>query len=111
MGSVYTQQQQVGNESQLVEIAPGFERVKIKLSPNPASDFINVFFRVSREERDVHLELLDAKGSIVPVRVPDLSAGAGEINVQLDISHVPAGVYYVRYISRAIVETFKVIIM
>jgi len=57
------------------------------------------------------LELLDAKGSIVPVRVPAFSSQDAEINVQLDISHVPAGLYYVRYVSRAMIETFKVVIM
>lgn len=110
--TVYTrQQQQVGNESQLVEITPTFERIKIKLWPNPATDIVNVSFTVRAGERDIRLELLDAKGSIIPVRVPDLTSAGTQVNVKMDISHVPPGVYYVRYVSRAMVETFKVVIM
>ncbi len=111
MQAVYTQQQQVGDESRLVEVMPNFERIKIKLFPNPATDFVNISFTVRQGEQDVHLELLDAKGSIIPVRVPDFSSQGANINVTMDISHVPAGVYYVRYVSRAMIETFKVVIM
>ena len=110
-GVAYTQQQQVGDESRLVEVAPNFERIKIKLFPNPASDLVNVSFTVRPGEQDIRLELLDAKGSIVPVRVPALGSEGAQIDVQLDISHVPAGVYYVRYVSRVMIETFKVVIM
>ena len=108
---LYTDQQQVGDESRLVEVAPTFERIKIKLFPNPAKDVVNVSFIVREGEQDIRLELLDAKGSIVPVRVPNFSSRDEEINIQLDISHVPAGVYYVRYVSRAMVETFKVVVL
>ncbi len=109
--AVYTQQQQVGKESQLVEYTPTFERIKIKLAPNPATDFVNVSFTVRPGEKDVRLELLDAKGSIVPVRVPAFSSQDADINVTLDISHVSPGVYYIRYVSHAMIETFKVVIM
>lgn len=108
---LYAQQQQVGNESQLVEVTPTFERIKIKLFPNPTTDVVNVSFVVRAGEQDIRLELLDAKSRIVPVRVPDFSSQGTQINVKLDISHVPAGVYYVRYVSRAMIETFKVVVV
>jgi len=109
--AIYTKQKKVDNESQLLEVMPDFERIKIKLFPNPTTDLINVTFKVRPDEKDVRLELLDANGSIVPVRVPAFSSQGLEINVQLNISHVPAGVYYVRYVSRAMTESFKIIKM
>jgi len=91
---LYAQQQQVGNESQLVEVTPTFERIKIKLFPNPATDVVNVSFVVRADEQDIRLELLDAKGRIVPVRVPDFSSQGTQINVKLDISHVSSSAFH-----------------
>ncbi len=109
--AIYVRQQQVGTESQLLEITPNFERIKIKMYPNPTSDFVHVSFNVREGEQNIRLELLDAKGSIVPVKVPDLSSQGSEINVKLEVSHVPAGLYYIRYASRALIETFKLVII
>jgi hypothetical protein len=64
---------------------------EISISPNPASDFVNVSIS-SSVEMETMLTLFTSSGQIVFSKVVRLTKGANGLN--LDISELPAGAYH-----------------
>ena len=80
---------------------------KLKLStlmPNPASEFIRVQIK-SSQELDVMIQIFDTKGNLVKENNQALFEGIN--GVEMDISQLPAGMYWVRIPEQQGQDVFK----
>jgi len=78
---------------------PDMQQLKILLHPNPATDKIVV--KMVEEASDVRLDIVNAYGQIL------LSQRITEPKPQVDISALPAGVYFVRLTGDKTVQVGK----
>ena len=104
---LFTKVKEEKNEIKLIENSIVAERVKVKLFPNPATEYINVSFKVRQGENTIRLEILDGRGAIVPVQMPSVDTFSGKYEVRINVGQLQTGYYYLRYLSKDIMETFK----
>ncbi len=88
---------------------PVFEALKEKpalptIQPNPATDFVTIEATLFEEEV-VNISLLDMNGRLLEER----QIATLDINEQLDVSALPAGVYLVRLASDSLNTTQKIV--
>lgn len=74
------------------------------LYPNPAEEYVYFSF-VHKSEAPVQVTILDQSGRIVDQE--EIDYGIGTFSHQLSIGHLPAGSYYVRFISDGRVMTTR----
>lgn len=83
---------------------PGVAKSNLRIFPNPASDLITI---VSGTDDIRRLELLDVSGKLL--RVSDRVIKAGD-RMDMDVSGVAAGVYFIRVQSAGGVKTERLVI-
>ncbi|MEO1518664.1 MAG: CotH kinase family protein [Bacteroidota bacterium] len=66
----------------------------MELSPNPASDVLQLSVELTKAQR-VEIELLDAAGRAIPLALADFRAGQNKEDIQLPLD-LPSGMYYLR---------------
>lgn len=83
------------------------ESVRFSVFPNPAQEQLNLVFN-SSESKSYSVRLLDITGRVIENR--SYESNMGENKVQLDVSQLPAGVYFAWLISDNLKEMTKVIV-
>lgn len=75
----------------------------VKVYPNPASDYINILIN-SEEISNTKIELVDFSGKVI------LKENLNELNLQIDLSSVPPGMYFLRITNyySGYYKTFKI---
>jgi hypothetical protein len=81
---------------------------QINVYPNPAKDEISVAVN-SAKASDISVSLYDITGKLV-VSLLNEKANNGLVNYKMDISAVPAGMYFVKIQTNQIVKTVKVVV-
>ena len=104
---LYTRVEERGEAIALVEKVEEEEKVKINVFPNPTSDYLMVRFNLREGEKQVRLDILDTSARIMPVRIPAMQQSSTMYEVQINVSDLSSGTYYLRYQSEKMVETFK----
>ncbi|MFK7809898.1 MAG: FG-GAP-like repeat-containing protein [Saprospiraceae bacterium] len=67
----------------------------LSISPNPATDFVNVNFN-SNQSADMLINLLDATGKKV-VELENWTINNGKNETNIDVSDLPKGLYYLQF--------------
>jgi hypothetical protein len=80
----------------------------ISIFPNPAKNQVNVNFYLP-ENSSIQIDVLNVCGHLVmePVKT---SGSRGSSNIQLDVSKLPAGYYFVRILTKYRVQIRKVVV-
>lgn len=84
----------IKNKSELIPITSDIE--KIKISPNPAKDFINI----QSKDSILDIEIIDISGKIIPIRYKE-----NKINIQ----YLPKGNYILKATLKSGIQTLKFI--
>ncbi|MBK9151839.1 MAG: T9SS type A sorting domain-containing protein [Saprospiraceae bacterium] len=71
------------------ESAREYNDEKVTIRPNPASEILNLHISVFKEEELYSVEILNTTGQLYNNKI-------NSENKYLDISHLPAGVYYIK---------------
>jgi hypothetical protein len=85
----------------------GDASIQLQVYPNPASEYINVSFNVE-ETQQVTISLRDAAGRVVYNEAIDAAAGFN--NLQIDLSNLSKGVYFVQLQTASSSENTRLII-
>ena len=83
--------------------------VNLKVSPNPSSGAMHLRYTI-HETRNSKLEVYSSDGVLVKSQSIGKYA-AGEYTVDLDLSYLPDGVYYIRLQAGEMVETVKIVLL
>ncbi len=90
--------------SSTIENEPFNLKTALKVFPNPAEEFINIEFFNSEKGKDGHLVILDAQGKVV---AESIISDFGKQSLQIDVSNLSAGNYFVKLKIRHRVETVQ----
>ncbi|UBM61583.1 T9SS type A sorting domain-containing protein [Candidatus Sulfidibacterium hydrothermale] len=82
-------------------------QMQFRIYPNPAKEHFNVDYYLP-ESSSVRIDVLNACGHLVQLPVKT-TALRGTSHVSLDISHLPAGYYFVRILTKYGVQVRKII--
>jgi hypothetical protein len=89
----------VNNQSNLVTYARGAgaseEKILFSLNPNPANDILNVTMEGLQTNSRSTISILDVSGATVKTIQP----GTATKTVQLDVSSLTPGTYFIKIIS------------
>jgi len=99
------------DESDCVGI-PEFEplnNLEITISPNPSIGEIRVRYKLENKIQ-VNLSVLNINGKLLQIITPTKQS-QGEQNIQLNLSHLPDGIYFIRLQAGDQMETAKVILI
>ncbi len=82
---------------------------RIKLSPNPACNMINIAFESMQEYSISHLEIIDNLGRVKN----QLFFSQNQSTINLDINHLEAGVYFVRFFEKefGVISTKQMVVI
>ncbi len=95
----------VQNNMVLQEYA--FKKLDAMAYPNP--NYGNLFVNINSKISDkVHLQLLNLNGKVV-LNMQEISLDQGSNKVQLDISHLPSGLYFLSLSANSGFETIKIL--
>lgn len=81
--------------SQVMRVAPGENAGAFTSGPNPASEFINLYFAQATD--GARIEVLSVDGRLVHAASP----GDGSFSMTLDVSNLPDGMYILRMTDRS----------
>jgi hypothetical protein len=83
-------------------------KMQFRLYPNPAKNQVNVNFYLP-ESSSIRIDVLNVCGHLVmePLKT---SGSRGSSNIQVDVSKLPAGYYFVRILTKYGVQTRKIVI-
>lgn len=80
------------------------ELVKVKVYPNPASDYINILFEAP-VEGEITLTIIDSHGRLIKQEMIEPAM----VEKQLNLQDLPAGIYFLRLTKGKLVNIYKVV--
>ena len=84
-------------DSRDVEVKVDMHDWKIKVYPNPVVDLLNIELSLTSANDQINILLYDSSGTKVDgMGIYDVDVTSGLLSYDLDVSHLPSGVYYVQ---------------
>jgi len=104
---LYTKTREKKGQTELIENRNRQTNIKLKLFPNPTSEYINISFNVREGERKIKLDVYDSQGKIVPVEIPAISTSIDRYEVRINVANLVSGKYFLKYQSEKLTKAFK----
>lgn len=96
-----------GGEATTVTVLEAPARDEITFYPNPASNSVSFDF-YSDEPKEVMIQILDQSGRMVQHKLLSLTAGANQPT--LDVTMLPTGMYFVKFVGASLTITSRLMV-
>jgi len=104
---LYTKTREKKGQTELIENRNRQTNIKLKLFPNPTSEYINISFNLREGERKIKLDVYDSQGKIVPVEIPAINKSIDRYEVHINVANLVSGKYFLKYQSEKLTKAFK----